>query len=634
MKLYQIYILFTLIVFTIILFNSCSDDNSNINNTSPEYISVSPQIFYSPARIVGTEFEEGDKIGLFVVPYLDAENTTPGNIEESDYAVNIEHIYNGMSWLQPSGERIYWPPFGRHVDLYAYFPYTDGCGEINPLSVPFTIKSDQRTKEQYQASDFLWSKRTSVAPTKDPVELIFSHKLSKIRINIKSEIAIPDEDFKAATVSLLGTNGTAIVNLSDGNVLNSPGSLINEILAFHHVTPAAGYKISAEAILIPQLINRGNPFIRILMGNGSSYSYIPSDNLLFETGKERTFNITIIQLGISVTVGSITDWQPSDIIDGEIGNPVPKVLDLSQVDLNQSFVHNIYDNGVLIGQVCREYIFRNGTFDFPATTIYKINTEGAIDESNAFVAQVMKRNRNTTTNQYEPNTGNIHGGTVLWGANNTLSSYTAGNLPLINKVELSATGIKAANDNAIVTLTLSPARVSDVDNNSYSIVKVSSQYWTSENLKTEHHRDGSDLTYYYYDDNLANKNLYGGLYTWSTVIDSRGICPQGWHVPVNDEFVAIYQYLTPNAGMKMKANILWTNLNNNDNVSGFSGTPGGRRTNTGTYTEIGNYGQWWTSTETSTTNAYRLYLSSGDNAMHNETISKTFTQSVRCVRDF
>lgn len=115
-------------------------------------------------------------------------------------------------------------------------------------------------------------------------------------------------------------------------------------------------------------------------------------------------------------------------------------------------------------------------------------------------------------------------------------------------------------------------------------------------------------------------------------MDSRGIAPDGWRVPSSDDFVSLYEYLTPDAGMKLKANIMWSNLNYNDDVTGFSGLPTGRRTNSGTYNELNNYGQWWTTT-ISGSNAYRLYLDYGNRAMHHTTLGQTYTQSIRLLRD-
>ncbi|WP_029906046.1 fimbrillin family protein [Prevotella sp. 10(H)] len=617
-----------------VLFWSCSNDDDDDRQPETEYITLFPKVEHSPARISGNNFDTGDKIGVFVVPYTDEAGTIPGDIGTSNYAVNVEHTYNGTSWLTNNGIKIPWPNPERNVDIFSYYPYMDGFGSPDPHAAEFSVQADQRTQAGYTNSDFLWSEVTSVAPTRDPIDLLFSHKLSKVRINVRSIINISDEDFQSAIVSILNLKDKSIIDLSTGRVTVSEQDTRPKIFTYRHSSAALGYSMSAEAIVIPQTVASGSPFIRVdFPTTGTRYNYSPTNIIELESGKERTFNITITSTGISVAVGEITDWEPSDVIHGEIGKPLPKVVDLADIDWNQSLVYRVYDNGIPLAEISREYVYRTGTVDYPAIVVYKIGSDGLPVRTNALIARVYNRNRNMSTNEYDLNTANVHGGSVSFNTSNAISSYTAGGRALINKVEITETGISIANDNAISILALSPYVLHDVDNNEYSIVKVSNQYWMSENLKTEHYRDGSDLTYYYYNNDITNKEIYGGLYTWAVATDARGICPDGWHVPVNNDFVTIYEYLRPDAGGKMKANTLWSNLNNNNNVSGFTGLPGGRRTNTGVFNEIRQYGQWWTSTATSTTDAYRLYLDYGNVAMHNVTLAKTYTQSIRCVRD-
>lgn len=624
---YHIYLMILLLA----SLSSCSDKNNNPDIDDYEYITLLPSI--GQERVFGNSFETNDAIGVFVVPFLE-DNTTPGAIDQSEYAPNTEFIFNGNTWNTASGNRIHWPDATRQIELYAYYPYDSNLSTANARDYAFTVNEDQQTKVGYENSDFLWVKSPAVSPTRNPIDLVFSHILSKIRINVKSELDEIVELIPRASVTIINTKHSAAIDLANGNVTIDNLSEGEGILSFSHASPATDYLLSTEAILIPQTAGAGIPLLRIeIPGYGVRYTYSPTEDILFEKGKERTFNITITQFGISVSVGEITDWQESEIIEGEIGKPIPKVLDLRTIDWNSSLVQYIYDNGVQIGQITREYLFKTGTVDAQAIVIYAMGDDGQIDQTTGFVAQVMNRTRNAITNIYEPNTANIHGGTVTWATGNMMNTYTVGNRPLFNKVEISGTGIIPVADTAINSLNIRPYRLTDIDGNNYSIVKISSQYWMAENLKTENYRDGSDLIYSYYNNDIANKTIYGALYTWGAAVDSRNIAPEGWSVPVNDMFISVYRYLTPDAGRKLKANILWSNLNYNDNVTGFNGLPGGRKTDTGEFNQMYNYGQWWSATSTSTTNAYRLYLDYGNNAMHNADLSKNYTQSIRLIRD-
>ncbi len=618
----------------LLLLPGCSDDEKQGEN-SDEFITLYPKVKHDPIRINDTFFESGDEIGVFVVPYQQG-NAQPGDISQSDYAVNIPHIYMNNTWQPTTGEPIRWPSQQRSVDIFSYYPYVDGFGENNPLAVPFTVETDQSTAANFTNSDLLWSGTLGIAPQNNPVELIFGHSLSKMRINLRTDIPISDEEFATSVISILNTNTGCYLNLSTGAITPVTPSSTGTIITFPHANPISGYRRTTEGILVPQTIPQGTPLIRIDFADGRRYIYTTETDILFEAGYERSFNIAITAQGLSVTVLAINNWDVMPEISGEINRELPQVLDLTTINWNQSRIHRVYDrNNVLVAEVCNEYIFSTQTYivNYPGIVLYNVDNQGVVNRYTGHIAQALNRTRNSTTQEYEPNPANVHGGIVSWNADNTMAGYTAGTQALSNKVEITSDGINLAGENAIATLTTSPYYATDIDGNSYPVVKISQQYWMTENLKTEHFRNGDPAQVYYYNDDMANKNIYGGLYTWETVVDARGLCPEGWHAPVNNEFVLIYRYLTPDAGGKMKANRLWNNLNYGDNVSGFSGLPGGRRTNTGTYNQLLEYGQWWTTTQTSTTNAYRLYLSAGSWAMTNADLAKTYTQSVRCLRD-
>ena len=107
--------------------------------------------------------------------------------------------------------------------------------------------------------------------------------------------------------------------------------------------------------------------------------------------------------------------------------------------------------------------------------------------------------------------------------------------------------------------------VTDIDGNVYETVQIGDQLWMAENLKTTHYRNGASIPYvennwgsntagaYTFFDNLqSNANIYGNLYNGYAVYDDRGICPESWHVPTEDEFVELSSFLGDNAGGKLK----------------------------------------------------------------------------------
>ncbi|MBT5758059.1 MAG: hypothetical protein HOI55_00235, partial [Candidatus Marinimicrobia bacterium] len=100
--------------------------------------------------------------------------------------------------------------------------------------------------------------------------------------------------------------------------------------------------------------------------------------------------------------------------------------------------------------------------------------------------------------------------------------------------------------------------VTDIDGNEYGTVLIGNQVWMSENLKVTKYKDGTAIptghsnsdwsnlssgAYAVYDDDDVNTDTYGFLYNWYAVDDSRIIAPDGWHVPTDDEWTTLTDYL-------------------------------------------------------------------------------------------
>ena len=194
--------------------------------------------------------------------------------------------------------------------------------------------------------------------------------------------------------------------------------------------------------------------------------------------------------------------------------------------------------------------------------------------------------------------------------------------------------------------------VTDIDGNVYNTVTIGTQVWMKENLKVSKYRNGDPIptnltdaawgaattgAYSIYNNDAANNTTYGKLYNWYAVVDSRNLCPVGWHVPSDAEWTTLENYLGGSAiaGGKLKStSSLWSEPNTGaTNESGFSGLPGGLRYTDGPYEYFGNLGYWWSSTESSTTNAWNRALDYGFGFANRNFNNKQFGLSVRCLRD-
>jgi uncharacterized protein (TIGR02145 family) len=140
----------------------------------------------------------------------------------------------------------------------------------------------------------------------------------------------------------------------------------------------------------------------------------------------------------------------------------------------------------------------------------------------------------------------------------------------------------------------------------------------------------------YYNNDPANGSIYGKLYNWFAVSDPRGLCPVGWHVPSNEEWTTLTDYLGGEeiAGDKLKSKSGWAEDGNGTNSTDFLGLPGGSRNGDGTFYYIGKNGSWWSSSQYLKGFAwYRTLNNSSGNVNRFFYNNKEKGFSVRCLRD-
>ena len=200
---------------------------------------------------------------------------------------------------------------------------------------------------------------------------------------------------------------------------------------------------------------------------------------------------------------------------------------------------------------------------------------------------------------------------------------------------------------------LSYGTIADIEGNVYKTIKIGSQIWMAENLRTTRYNDNTPITLvtddavwrnlktpgycWYNNDEETYKDIYGALYNWFTV-NTGILCPIGWHVPANSEWIILYDYLGGSliAGGKMKETGLthWQEPNlAADNSSGFTALPGSFRVSAGYFSTFAG-GDWWTSTLTSGGIPYNLNVEYDETGIYIMTdLAKTAGVSVRCIEN-
>ncbi|MBN2665560.1 MAG: fibrobacter succinogenes major paralogous domain-containing protein [Bacteroidales bacterium] len=197
--------------------------------------------------------------------------------------------------------------------------------------------------------------------------------------------------------------------------------------------------------------------------------------------------------------------------------------------------------------------------------------------------------------------------------------------------------------------------VSDIDGNTYKTIQIGTQTWMAENLKTTKYKDGiqiptetdntawinlaSPAYCWYNNDATTFKNVYGALYNWFAVQTGK-LCPAGWHVPDNDEFIEFVTFLggLSVAGGKLKetGTSHWLSPNTGaTNESGFTALPGGRRSiiTNGTFVTMGEIGFYWSADEDEIVYGGIGILHYNSAEIEGDAYSKPNGMSVRCIKD-
>jgi uncharacterized protein (TIGR02145 family) len=226
--------------------------------------------------------------------------------------------------------------------------------------------------------------------------------------------------------------------------------------------------------------------------------------------------------------------------------------------------------------------------------------------------------------------------------------------------------------------------VTDIDGNEYPTVIIGKQEWMAENLRTTRYHDDAEIV-----SGLSNADwqstssgamavqphgsisglnsdeevaeAYGRLYNWHAVSAPGGLCPDGWRVPTDDDWMQLLAYADslgyPNSSVTLgAANALksrrqegttlgtpWATLEHprwryhathrGRDIFGFSGHGGGYRLFNGNFDFVAVYGYWWTSSETSATSATNRSIFHGSGEVSRLNLTKQFGLSVRCLRE-
>lgn len=251
----------------------------------------------SASRVNDMGFEFDDVLGVYVT-----EAGSPLQLGGNTLN-NARLLKKGDTWTPETTQK--WGP--GSYDVYAYYPYIPAPESV--LELPFALAADQSAMgvgdepDGYEASDFLWASATGVKASASPAKLIFSHRLSRLVVNLVKGTDYEGElDDAAITVRIHNTVADGLLDLSTGYVVKDSYKPARTLTA----KPIGNHRFAA--VVIPQRIETTVPLVEVMM---DGVSYMVSTPFVFKFGMQHTMNVTISknpeQIKISIG-GEMKDW--------------------------------------------------------------------------------------------------------------------------------------------------------------------------------------------------------------------------------------------------------------------------------------------------------------------------------------
>ena len=206
----------------------------------------------------------------------------------------------------------------------------------------------------------------------------------------------------------------------------------------------------------------------------------------------------------------------------------------------------------------------------------------------------------------------------------------------------------------ISTISIQAQTVTDVDGNTYNTISIGNQTWLTENLKVTKYNDQVPISlvlddaswstqtepaYCYYEGDIANSNVYGNLYNWHVVNNTKNVCPSGYYVPSIADWEELITFVGGNAvaGGKLKEMGLehWLDPNTGaDNSSSFTLLPSGwRANNNGFYENLSYMAFVWSSTSVDAQSSSIILVGYDSPACYTSDSHILTGLPIRCLKD-
>jgi hypothetical protein len=310
----KLSIIFLLVCAASFAFVSCAKDNGvQSSDAGGDVIKLTTSIGAPLTKGTslnqqGTQIAANEKVGVFIA---DASTTDV-------FIKNKSFTADGAGYL--NGDAMYW---GSHssIKVFAYHPYNSDWTEKMTENNPFSVATDQSSDANYYASDLLFATgtatRTKATAATGDVNLVFSHKLTKIGITITKGTGMTDAELSGATINIVNVKTATTFNPSDGSTGAATGDATTVKAS---VTTSAA--LTGAAIIVPQTLAPSH-FVEVVIGSAKYYFTLP-DAKTFEQGKYYTYTLRINKgsLDMVLVASDIVVWDNVNVTVSKISDEI------------------------------------------------------------------------------------------------------------------------------------------------------------------------------------------------------------------------------------------------------------------------------------------------------------------------
>lgn len=292
-----------LLLMCIAIVTSCSNDEENwMQESADNILKIETHIVQTRAVVTGTDFQQGDKIGIFAVYTKGGISIGGGAIETPDNSVNIAAQYNGTAWTFDDNIRLH----NQSADIYAYFPYKTetkstiaSARNIPEINIDITPdKANGQTDYMYGVSE------KAVNVTTPTANILFKHALARITLSI---LKSPNDIGKGNISKVCLRNNTNVQTISTKGIMKMTGGITRNDNIDATITLKTNVTINNEEaqnidlLVFPATGKRGTELTIgniiesveiVLTIDGSDYK-IPLSGMIWEAGKQYTYPITV-----------------------------------------------------------------------------------------------------------------------------------------------------------------------------------------------------------------------------------------------------------------------------------------------------------------------------------------------------